>query len=146
MEVRLIIFPLSCIEGIIFHSILNYFQEFSLTRGIAHVIYRTMFTVKIHKDQVNQFSQTRARLEACLESIHTGLVNRTSESNNESFGSFERTPKSCIQSDVFVCSFLLKLVCSFLLKLVCSFLLKEPRLQYCTLNPRDEYHGYSTVH
>jgi hypothetical protein len=49
--------------------------------------------VKIHKDQVNRVSQTRARLEARLESICEPL-----------------------NSDVFVCSFLLKLVCSFLLK------------------------------
>jgi hypothetical protein len=68
---------------------------------------------------------------------HTGLVIQTSEPNNESFGSFARTLQSCIQSDVFVCSSLIKLVCSFLLKIVCSFLHREPRrvprLQYCTL-------------
>jgi hypothetical protein len=98
---------------------------------------QSMGGVKIHKDQVNRVSQMmRARLEAQLESIHTGLVNRTSESNNKSFGSFERTPKSCIQSDVFVCSFLPKLVCSSLLKLVSSFLLMEPQRVPRSLKPR----------
>jgi hypothetical protein len=57
-------------------------------------------SVKIHKDQMNRASQTHARLEACLESN----CEPSCEPSN---------------SDVFVCS--------FLLKLVCSCLLKEPR-------------------
>jgi hypothetical protein len=59
------------------------------------VLSQSMGSIKIHKDQVNRVIQTRARLEARLKS------------NNESFGSFVQTPESYIQSDVFVCSFLL---------------------------------------
>jgi hypothetical protein len=81
---------------------------------------------------------------------HTGPTSKMSarlEARLESFRSSARTLQSCIQSDVFVCSSLLKLVCSFLLKPVCSFLHKEPRqvprLQYCTLKcteiPRVQY-------
>jgi hypothetical protein len=57
---------------------------------------------------------------------HTGLVNTFGSTFGstfgiQSFGSSTRTLQSCIQSDVFVCS--------SILKLICSFLLKETRLQ-----------------
>jgi hypothetical protein len=51
-----------------------------------------------------------------LGKAHTGPTSKMStrlEARLESFGSSARTLQSCIQSDVFVCSSLLKLVCSY---------------------------------
>ena len=64
-----------------------------------------MMRARLELDRISQIM--RARLERTSES---------NQSNNESFGSLVRTPQSCIQSDVFVCSSILKHICSFLLK------------------------------